>query len=255
MTDQHKDSNSGESREIAKPLGYPPEQRGPKHSNEELGYQFIPLFLYSWPAVYAVIRDEGFSFQSLVSVIAIGSIFLAVILFPWIHAKSGKWEPTENPPTLKITEVEVSPDRDDEYLDSIESEYKEVLAEARYRDKLLLQTSYFSLGVIGLLGGIFINTPRSLQPFVLMVGSLVLLAFVIAVNSYKDSRDALWDRAGKIECLVPEYRGVMTSFNTVRQFDRRLFNCLSLSVYVFGLTTFMMLMTSIGYVYVLFEPI
>jgi hypothetical protein len=201
----------------------------------------------------STLSSSGFHpFQTLLSSGAFISILTGIFLFPIIHAKSGKWEPTENPPSLDVTLVEKSDKESVDNIEALESEYQEILAEARFRDKLLLQTTYFSLGVIGLLGAIFINTPNFLKPFVLMVSSLVLLAFAIAVNSYKDSRDALWDRAGRIECLIPEYRGILTSFNTIRQFDRRMFNRLSLSVYAFGLVVFMMVITIVGYIYVLF---
>lgn len=255
-----KTSRHNRKRErVAKPFGYPTDQRHRKHSNAEMFAQFVPLLLYGWPALYVIVTQETLALpfearpiRLSVTIAALVSLVGGVLLVPKLHARSGRWEPTDTPPSLDLTEIETSEGRLRSDLDLLQTEYQEILAEARFRDKLLLRTSYFSLGVIGLLGAVFVNVPGFLKPFVLMLGSLILLVFVIAVNSYKDSRDALWDRAARIECLVPEYRGKLTAFNTVRQSERRLFNRLSLSVYAFGLITFMMILTSVGYLYVLF---
>jgi len=163
-------------------------------------------------------------------------------LFP----KSGEWAPEEeNEPELDLANLSFE---DAEDRETLRVEYQELCEEARYRDRLLLQTGYFALAVIGLLGGIFANVPSPVQPFVAMLASLIILAFAIAVNSYKDSRDAYWDRIGRLEMSIPEFRGTLTTFHSMRHMEIRLLNNISLSSYILLLIVFMTLLTVIVYI-------
>lgn len=154
--------------------------------------------------------------------------------------QSGRWAPKDNPvePPTKI-EYNIDPD-----LETLRVEYQSLVSEARYRDKLLLRTTYFALGAITLFAGILsTDTPSRTIPVILMLASIVMLAFAIAANSYKDSRDALWDRIGRLENTMPELRGYLTTFNTIREMDLRLLNTISLSSYSVGLTVFIAALT------------
>jgi hypothetical protein len=246
---------------------YPRHPRGPKHS----GYQIlkIPLMLtfYSIPSLFKLAE---WSFQD--STIRMGLILFCLVApvlwltFGVIHhsetlpgigfydkqigetklgtiiglPQSGRWAPESNPvePPTKI-EYNIDPD-----LETLRVEYQSLVSEAQYRDKLLLRTTYFALGAITLFAGILsTNTfPRTI-PAILMLGSIVMLAFTIATNSYKDSRDALWDRIGRLENTMPELEGNLTTFNTIRAMDLRLLNTVSLSSYSVGLTIFITVLT------------
>lgn len=154
--------------------------------------------------------------------------------------QSGKWAPDYNP-VEPPTKIESNQDPD---LDTLRVEYQSLVSEAQYRDKLLLRTTYFALGAIALFAGILTTeTSSKAIPAIVMLASIVMLAFAIAANSYKDSRDALWDRIGRLENTVPELRGYLTTFNTVRAMDLRLLNTVSLSSYSVGLIIFMTVVT------------
>jgi len=154
--------------------------------------------------------------------------------------QSGKWAPDDNP-VEPPTKIEDNQDLD---LETLRVEYQSLVSEAQYRDKLLLRTTYFALGAIALFAGILSTETRpEVIPAIVMLASIVMLAFAIAANSYKDSRDPLWDRIGRLENTVPELRGYLTTFNTIRAMDLRLLNTVSLSSYSVGLTVFLTAVT------------
>lgn len=158
--------------------------------------------------------------------------------------QSGRWAPASNP-VEPPTKIEYNIDHD---LETLRLEYQSLVSEAQYRDKLLIRTTYFALGAIALFAGILsTDSPSSTIPAILMLASIVMLAFAIAANSYKDSRDALWDRIGRLENAVPELRGYLTTFNTIREMDLRLLNTISLSSYSVGLTIFITALTYVLY--------
>jgi hypothetical protein len=244
------------------PDQYPIRPRDPKHS----GFQIlkIPVVLSIY-AVPAVIKATGWSLPT--------EVLWFCLLFPplWLvggvihHSdtlndigfyqrkirgreldtiiglpQSGKWAPEQNP-VEPPTRIQYKQDPD---LDTLRVEYQSLVSEAQYRDKLLLRTTYFALGAIALFAGILsTNTPSKAIPAIAMLASIVMLAFAIAANSYKDSRDALWDRIGRLENTVPELQGYLTTFNTVRAMDLRLLNTVSLSSYSVGLIIFITAVT------------
>lgn len=250
---------------------YPRHPRGPKHSAFQILKIPTVLTVYSIPAFLEAV-EWSFSYLAL---------DIAVILFcllsplAWLslgiyhHSEtladigiyqaeirgrklntiiglpqSGKWAPDSNP-VEPPTKLECKQDHN---LETLRVEYESLVSEAQYRDKLLLRTTYFALGAITLFAGILsTNTPSKFIPTIVMLASIVMLAFAIAANSYKDSRDALWDRIGRLENTVPELQGYLTTFNTVRAMDLRLLNTVSLSSYSVGLILFMTAVTYLLY--------
>lgn len=250
------------------PNEYPIRPRDPKHS----GFQIlkIPILLGIY-AVPAVIKAAGWPLPIEVTMFCLlfpplwlvgGIIHYSDTLYDigfyqWEVGKteldtiiglpqSGKWAPEHNP-VEPPTRIEYNQDPD---LDTLRVEYQSLVSEAQYRDKLLLRTTYFALGAIALFAGILTaETPSKAIPAIAMLASIVMLAFAIAANSYKDSRDALWDRIGRLENTVPELRGYLTTFNTVRTMDLRLLNTVSLSSYSLGLIMFMTAVTYALYIW------
>lgn len=244
------------------PVQYPRRPRDPKHS----GFQIlkIPIILCIY-AIPAIIKAVGRPLPIAVilfclllpllwlvgGIIHYSDTLCDIGFYQWEVREteldtiiglpqSGKWAPEYNP-VEPPTRIEYQQDPN---LDTLRVEYQSLVSEARYRDKLLLRTTYFALGAIALFAGILsTNTPPKAIPAIAMIASIVMLAFGIAANSYKDSRDALWDRIGRLENTVPELRGYLTTFNTVRAMDLRLLNTVSLSSYSIGLMIFMTVVT------------
>jgi len=248
---------------------YPPTPREPKHSGWQLLKFPIALTLYSAPILarylwqqlpgwYPSGADEVLLFAPLFWLGA-GVVIHSDTILTCVNEEhglvtifglpqSGRWAPESNPVEARNT---FGPNQTPE-ADVARLEYESLLAEAQYRDTLLLRTTYFSLGAIGLFAGILsTGTSVKQQAATAMVASLVMLAFAIAANSYKDSRDALWDRIGRIENNVPRLEGNLTTFNTIRSMDLRLLNTVSLSSYTVGLTTFMTALAYAVYCYII----
>lgn len=244
MTDDRPDA-VGDSDE------YRTSPRGVKHDNTELLAPLGVLFAYALPAIWTV-APPARGPTGLVPAIGAVLVLTVATLVPvsiryrlgWFP-QSGKWEPDDDDgPSLDLSEVPFDGDRD---IESLRLEYSELCEEARYRDRLLLRTGYFALAVVGVLGGVFTAVPPAAQSFVAMLASLVMFAFAVAVNSYKDSRDANWDRIARIEGSVPEFQGVLTTFHSMRHTDRRMLNRVSLSSYLYVLTLFVTLLAVVVY--------
>lgn len=238
MTDRKLDKIRDEEK-------YETSPRGIKHTNRELLFPLFGMVIYSIPAfLIAGLGSSTVLTGQLILISSTAIILIIVILIGFsiwgktnLFPRSGKREPTcRQRPALDLAEVDFT---DEQVIKSLRIEYQEMCEEARYRDQLLLRTGYFALAVIGLLGAIFTSVPSAIQPVIAMLASLVMLAFAIAINSYKDSRDANWDRIGRLEGAVPEFRGILTTFHTMRDIDRRMFNQLSLSSYLYSIIIFM----------------
>lgn len=249
------------------PDQYPIRPRDPKHSGFQILKIPVVLGIYAIPAI---LKAVNWTFPDSTLQI-IGALICLLLPLVWLvigvihHSEarddigfyqreigeteldtiiglpqSGKWAPDYNP-VEPPTKIEYNQDPD---LDTLRVEYQSLVSEAQYRDKLLLRTTYFALGAIALFAGILTTeTSSKAIPAIVMLASIVMLAFAIAANSYKDSRDALWDRIGRLENTVPELRGYLTTFNTVRAMDLRLLNTVSLSSYSVGLIIFMTVVT------------
>jgi hypothetical protein len=86
-------------------------------------------------------------------------------------------EKTPEPTTAKIELIAVN--------------YEQLSNQAEYRDKLLINASYFSLAIIAVLANIFLNIDHEIRPLVAMVGAVTAYAFWLASESYKNSRDRI----------------------------------------------------------------
>ncbi|RZV05138.1 hypothetical protein BDK88_4382 [Natrinema hispanicum] len=162
------------------------------------------------------------------------------IAFPQSGTRAPETTNTEIPTMSPIMMNEVEADI---WLE----EYRQISSEARYRDKLLLRSMYFSLAALAALVAIFASgPPNQLQPAVAMIASLGMLAFAIAANSYKDSRDALWDRQRELE-EAPFFTQRFSTYQTIREPDLRLANTLSISGYAVSMTSTLFLLTLILY--------
>lgn len=238
---------------VGDPEKYETAPRGIKHTNRELLFPLVGMSIYAVPAFVLAASPPDTGLPGwLISATSTVIVLAAVVLTGYsIRGEtdflpcSGKWAPAEtDQPPVDLADVDFTAETD---LDSLRLEYQELCEEARYRDQLLLRTGYFALAVIGLLGAIFTSVPASIQPVIAMLASLIMVAFATAINSYKDSRDANWDRIGRLEGSIPEFRGILTTFHTMRTMDRRMLNQLSLSSYLYSITVFMTLIAVLVY--------
>lgn len=214
-----------------------------KHSNREV---FMPVFgitMFSLPAILILFVElppfsnvQGILSRSLLSALVFGGVLLFLLFTPRTGERATS-QVDEWPQIPENADIDIV-NREDTWL----TEYQEISEEARYRDRLLLRTTYFSLGIFALLVGILIELRgEPVGPAITVVGSLLALVFTIAVNSYKDTRDSLWKEQRKIE-KHPKFHQKLTVHHTVRTSgQRRLFNRLSLSSTTLTLHVFFVL--------------
>lgn len=214
-----------------------------KHSNKEILAPVIGITMFSLPAVLVLFVDFpspsnilGILSRSLLSVLVSGGAMVFLLFSPRTGNKETS-QVDEWPQIPENADVDIV-DRENTWL----TEYQEISEEARYRDRLLLRTTYFSLGIFALLVGILIELQgEPVGPAITVVGSLLALVFTIAVNSYKDTRDSLWKEQRKIE-KHPKFYQKLTVHHTVRTSgQRRLFNRLSLSSTILTIHVFFVL--------------
>jgi hypothetical protein len=237
----------------------------PKHSGWQILKVVLVLGIYSIPAIDRLFldtlsRDIGVILVILPAFWIIGGIYIYSETidslqkereFGWDtffgFPQSGKWAPDTDSVEYSVSIPSSHYESD---LATLRLEYESLISEAQYRDKLLLRTTYFALGAVGLFAGAISATGVSMKmiPAIAMLASIVMLSFAIATNSYKDSRDALWGRIGRLETEVPAFENRLTTFSTVRGMDLRLLNTFSLSSYAVGLTIFMTILAYLVYI-------
>lgn len=134
--------------------------------------------------------------------------------------------------------------------DLIATNYEGLLAQAEYRDKLLINANYFSLVILAALINAFLRTDPELRPLIAMVGAVTAFAFWLATESYKGSRDELNAAMRAIEDRH------VTEFSVVSTYDDRDRSAVgkrSLSSYLIGIQTVATLLwTAVYLVYVLY---
>lgn len=247
------------------------------HKHPHLIYKILILVVYAAPAGAIAVGSPISSFR----VLAVLSYltFVCSLILGWLYGSSSdvrlkrfvrEWLP-RCPPFQRFADAiglriafpqsgTRAPDSSDSKIpkqsqntmDEIEAdiwleEYRQISSEARYRDKLLLRSMYFSLAALAALMAIFAaGLPDRLQPAVAMLASLGMLAFVIATNSYKDSRDALWERQHKLE-ESPFFGQRLSTYQTIRDPNLRMANTLSISGYAVSMTSTLFLLTLILY--------
>lgn len=230
--------------------------------NNEIAEIWLPsvgLFVYAIPALLVIARPSvhDASWRTRLGVVAVGILGMGtyIALGTWsggqdeivekyeVVAGLRNWPPTF-PPRTDLTQ---SPYLAPEAKDILLTEYEVVSEEARYRDKLLIRSSYFALAVVALFGAMFRYTPERFQPLLLMVISLVMFLFAMALVKYKDARDPLWQRQRDLERLVPAFRGRLTTFHTIRTPSRRFLDRISLSSFMTSMYLVLMVLAILGY--------
>lgn len=88
------------------------------------------------------------------------------------------------------------------------AKYESVGREARYRDKLIIRTNYFSLALLGLFGTIYIRMPLELRPALAVAGTAIAFVFTLAVKKYSGARNELRELQREIESGSVVGRGV-----------------------------------------------
>lgn len=233
-------------------LGNPSGSYEWKHSSESILLSGIGFLVFSVPAAVALVGIPSANAGIVAAIYATGLSLLVLIglgLFALYTPRTGDTQanqPDQWPRVNLSSEAFVDTDhREETWL----LEYQEVSEEARYRDQLLLRTTYFSLGIFALLVGVLSAADNlRLWPAIAAIGTLLSLVFTIAVNSYKDTRDSLWERQRSLE-RHPAFRDKLTVHHTVRTHgQRRLFNRLSLSSVTLTLHIFFVAIWILAYI-------
>lgn len=134
--------------------------------------------------------------------------------------------------------------------------YKELNEEFRYRDKLMLQNTYFSFAVIGILINIFFTVGNKFKPMVSMIGSLFAFGFAVSITAQKRARDSVYNTRNNIES-ADNTRGLL-NVNRATSIQKRPFILeFSASSYVENLHMFIFLTSYLTYILTIwvFSPV
>lgn len=218
---------------------------------------FLPvlgLSCYSLPAL--VLLSPTFTPSTWSPAGRFGLTFLAPAVGCFAFLGLGAFSGGQDTPSALWPNVHSVPEADSDLTgEALLTEYVQVSEEARYRDKLLLRTSHLSLLTFAALMNLYFTVAPAQRPGIAALGSIVSLAFAVAVNSYKDARDPLWERQRRIE-LSAAFEGVLTSFHTIRtKGKRRGFDRLSLSGYIMNLQVLFLLIWMFVYFSTVLETV
>lgn len=86
----------------------------------------------------------------------------------------------------------------------VAANYSRLSEEAQYRDDMLIKANYFSLAILAVLVGVFLQIDPVLRPFVALTGTATAYSFWLATESYKGTRDSLNDRMRIMETVYEE---------------------------------------------------
>lgn len=155
------------------------------------------------------------------------------------------------PRTFELIEDIQSVDQIEEFspkqLQVLLTEYETISEEARYRDRLINRSTYFALAVLGGFGAIYVQLDMNQRPLIVMLLSLAMYVFAMALIKYKDARDPLWKRQRDIERVVPALRGYLTTFHTIRTPERRQLDNFSMSSYLTNIYYLLTIISILGY--------
>lgn len=240
-----------------------------KNSWSALVVPAVGIGFYSLPALVtlAELHSPKREFHFLTVELALVPILLGILVVVAAAGRSGSQDAVDEsyeddaalrdwPRTLPLdrrTRVEDLEGGGPEMLRILLTEYETVSKEARYRDRLINRSNYYALAVLGAFG-IFLNGAAPHQrPLVFMLLSLSMLVFAMALVKYKDARDPLWLRQRDLERMVPAFRGLLTTFHTIRTPKRRLLDRLSMSSFLTSVYLAITVLSILGYAYTLSE--
>jgi hypothetical protein len=220
-----------------------------KNEKSDLLIPAFGIFCYAVPALLALTQLHSQFPPYLFSGISFGCIVGGIVFYYYFAGKSGEQDelseayeskkPLKNwPMTFPISEGAISfstKDLDGEELQILLTEYETISQEARYRDRLINRSTYFALAVLAGFGAIIYRVDQHQLPILMMLLSLALYVFSMAIIKYKDARDPLWRRQRDLERLIPALRGKLTTFHTIRTPSRRLLDNFSMSSYLINI--------------------
>jgi hypothetical protein len=151
-----------------------------------------------------------------------------------VHKSLKNW-PQTFPISGNATSFATKDNLQGEELQILLTEYETITQEARYRDRLINRSTYFALAVLAGFGAVISQANRHELPMLMMLLSLAMFVFAMAIIKYKDARDPLWKRQRDLERLIPALRGKLTTFHTIRTPSRRLLDRFSMSSYLINI--------------------
>lgn len=117
-------------------------------------------------------------------------------------------------------------------LELVAANYHRLNDQAKYRDKLLINSNYFSLAIIAVLVNVFLSANPKLRPLIAMTGAVTAYAFWLATRSYKGTRDAI---NNKLRTIEEEQYPELKVVSTYDSRGRTLVGKRSLSSYLVGI--------------------
>jgi len=238
------------------------------HANDRSDF-VIPvtaLLLYALPAVAAAfnlhIRGDSrsrwiFTFAAVLSIVAGLLLYRSTSgtpgrndepnedVYPDSHTETS-W-PWTVPPRKDLTDNEQFEELDPDEIEILLTEYEQIAEDVRYRDGLLNRTTYFGIAILGVLATAIDTVGLSIKPTLLLISSLSIYIFAMALNKYKDARDLHWKRKRDMERLIPEFRGKLTAYHTNRTAERRFLDEYSLSSFMINTYLMLLVISVSGY--------
>lgn len=238
------------------------------HANDRSDF-IIPvtaLLLYALPAIAA-----AFELHTIVGprskwafAVASGlSIALGLFLYRYTSGTPGRNdEPNEDvypdshsqtswpwtvPPRTDLTDTQDFEELDADEIEILLTEYEQIAEDVRYRDGLLNRTTYFGIAILGVLATAVDTVGLSIKPILILISSLSIYIFAMALVKYKDARDLHWKRKRDLERLIPAFRGKLTAYHTNRTADRRFLDLYSLSSFMINTYLMLLVISVSGY--------
>lgn len=232
----------------------------------ELIIPVLPLFLYSLPAFAAAFKlysisgamsKPAFSFLSVL-LIAVGlGLYISKGGVPgqadnpaddnYTESQSEQDWPWTFPPRRDLSNRDEFDDLGSDEVDILLSEYEQISEEVRYRDGLLNRTTYFGIAILGILATALDTVALLNKPLLILIISITMYIFAMALVKYKDARDLHWRRKRDLERLIPEFRGKLTAFHVNRTAQRRFLDRFSLTSFMINMFLALFAISLLGY--------
>lgn len=136
--------------------------------------------------------------------------------------------------------------------DAVIATYSELGEAFRYRDRLLLQATYFSFAILAVLINIFFRVNPSFRPAIALIGSILGFGFAVSITSQRRTRDQIREARSILSGLAPLDDVVTTSdVGTIRR--RPVFSNFSAGTYIENVHVVIFIGWLLTYVWVSFN--
>lgn len=103
---------------------------------------------------------------------------------------------------------------DDEDIGKVEFVYGTISEEIRYRDRVVIRTTYISIAIYGVIGGLLLNAPFIWKPLLCSVAIFITIGFGTFTIANLKIRKCLEDRILRLEQEVAE-QGLFNTYHAI----------------------------------------